>query len=341
MPPARPHNDRFHYTRDDSLDRGEPRPSTSDGRGLNRSINEPREHTPEEKAQQMIREAETSKARIFGAPGNDHDNLIGGGEGPNLQHVPSAMVDESYIVVSGHLDETMINRIGRGEYVDFSRLLPRDRVYQEEDNRMEMCLKNGKAFWVPVHQGQNINGFSRWEQAFRVFANIYCKVNPGRAAEIIEYNHVIHMISSTYVWENVYAYDREFRLHMARNPNRSWGMILQQAWAMRLRDRISNQQYNHFSAGGNDGRGRTNEPCRRFNRGKCNFGTGCQYEHKCSYCFKFGHAAVNCRKALADRGGEGDKGGNHPDRKPGPSNNNNRPGGSGGAQIIAQPTSAK
>ena len=109
----------------------------------------------------------------------------------------------------------------------------------EEEGRMEMFVKNGRTFWMPVNNGVNINNFGHWEQAFRVFSNIYCRANPQRATELIEYNNVIHSISLSYVWDNVYTYDKEFRLHMVRNPRRSWSVILQQAWSLRLRDRLS------------------------------------------------------------------------------------------------------
>ena len=212
-------------------------------------------------------------------------------------------------MVSAHLDEVIADKIGKGEYIDFSKLLPKDRVAAvEEEGRFEMIIKNGKSFWVPVNQGVNISNFSKWEQAFRVYSNIYCKRNPERAAELIEYNHVIHTIASTYTWENVYNYDKEFRLHMARNPQRSWSIILQQAWSLRLRDQgYSGFHNNNGNHGNNQSRNCSNgnEPCRRFNRGKCNFGVNCRYEHRCSYCFKFGHGAVHCRKAIADRGSSG------------------------------------
>ena len=103
-------------------------------------------------------------------------------------------------------------------------------------------------------------------------------------------------------------YDKEFRLHMSRFPQRSWAIILQQAWSMRLKDRVVNR-LNNSSPGGNgysgSSRTRVNDPCRRFNRGRCNFGSSCKYEHRCSYCFKFGHSTLNCRKAQADRNDRG------------------------------------
>ena len=56
--------------------------------------------------------------------------------------------------------------------------------------------------------------------------------------ELIQYNHIIYTASLTYVWGNVYGCDKDFGLHMGRHPKRSWGIILQQAWAMRLKDRL-------------------------------------------------------------------------------------------------------
>ena len=241
----------------------------------------------------MIRNAEKSKARIFAAPGKDYKQIVS----------PTAIVDKGYIVVSAHLDENMIRNISCGEYVDFGKLIPHDRVMDQDDDRYEMIVKNGKTFWVPASNSQSVNigSFSRWEQAYHVFSNIYCKANPSRAAELIEYNHIIHTAALTFVWDNVYMYDKEFRLHMLKFPHRSWAMILQQAWTLRLKDRLS-IGFNHSNnASGVHGQGKISEPCRRFNRGKCNFGTSCKYDHKCSYCFKFGHGAVNCRKAMSDR----------------------------------------
>ena len=57
--------------------------------------------------------------------------------------------------------------------------------------------------------------------------------------------------------------------------------------------------------------GKISEPCRCFNRGKCSFGSNCKCEHHCSYCFKFGHGSVNCRKATADREKNNQRGDNH------------------------------
>ena len=262
------------------------------------------EPTPQERADNLVKEAERAKAKIFNTPGKQFQNV-----NMNKQFVHSMMVDESYMVVGGHLDETTYAKIVAGEYVDFARLIAKDRLVQhEEEDRLELVYKEVKAFWVPSRgNGVVINSFSKWEQAFWVFSNIYTKQHPHRASKLIEYNHIIHTISMQYTWNNIYAYDKDFQLHMARNPDRSWAIILQQAWNMRLVDKIGRSEgayaANQGSNIGHSGEGgsKVSELCHKFNRGKCTHGANCKYEHRCSYSFKFGHQILVCRKASADK----------------------------------------
>ena len=146
-------------------------PQFADGRRGSHRI------TPEERVQEMVRQAEAAKAKLFATPGKD-DNF--------KQFLsPTAVVDEGYFVVGAHLDEAMVEKIGRGEYVDFGKFIPKDRVMAEEDCRLKMVIKNGWTFWSPVGNAVFINSFVKLEQAFQVFSNIYCKANPHRAAELI------------------------------------------------------------------------------------------------------------------------------------------------------------
>ena len=237
---------------------------------------------PEEKVNDFIRDAEKSKARVFATPGKDE----------NFNH-RATFVDENFIAVGAYLEDTLVSKIKRGDYVDFSKLIPKDRILSEEDQRPEMVIRGGRTFYVPVNDSPSITSFQMWEQAFRVYANIYTKENPHHSSELIEYNHIIHTIASNYHWDNVYAYDKEFRIHVSKNPYRNWGMILHQAWALRLRDRIhhnsgqSGHEHNYsgenFRHGqGNGHKSKSSEPCRRYNKGRCPFGADCHYEHKCS-----------------------------------------------------------
>ena len=204
--------------------------------------NEPRRPTHEERTMEQamarIRESEAKKINMFRTPGNEIENSNMGSQGISAtQH--SAVVDENYVSIGSHIENSLKEKIKNGEYVDFARLLPRDRLAPEEP-RLEIVNRGGQTFFVPVDRdsGGGITSFNKWEQAFRIFSNVYLKSNPSRATELIQYNHTIFTASNTYLWENVYQYDRDFRMHLSSFPSRSWAIILQQAWAMHLKDQI-------------------------------------------------------------------------------------------------------
>ena len=265
--------------------------------------------TPEQKAEKLVIDAENAKAHIFPNPGNVANQLTFN----RVSNTPTiAAMDEDYLVIGVHVDDTMQGKIIKGEYIDFGKLLPHDRILSEEDNRLELVIKNGKTYWMPIAETTAINNFSRWEQTFRIYSNIYTRQFPHRSSELIQYNHIIHTIAGIYTWDNVYSYDKEFRLHLSKHPARSWSVILQQAWSMKLCDRINRSDSHAQNSGGgyqgkSDSRQRQHslipEPCKRFNPGKCPFVPKCKYEHQCAYepCGKFGHSILNCRKLLADR----------------------------------------
>ena len=195
------------------------------------------------------------------------------------------------------MDDLTKQKILQFEYVDFSKLLPHDRVLQEEDQRLTIINKGGVSYLVPLGETlSGIHGYGKWDQAFRVYSDIITSRFPSKAQELIQYNHIIHTASQTYVWDNVYMYDKDFRIHISRNPTRSWVIILQQAWAMRLKDRLSGRQVRNYPEDG-----RSKDYCRRFQRGKCHLGASCKFEHQCSICGKFGHGAHICRHRNFDQ----------------------------------------
>ena len=151
----------------------------------------------------------------------------------------SSFIDDEYCVKAAHVDENLCRQIEEGEYVDFNKLLPHDMSGDDED-KLELVYKQGKTYWVSVNSSgfnNQISSFARWEQAFRVYYDIYSRRHPDRSFELIQYNHLINTAALTFTWENVYLYDRDFYRHMARHPKRSWAVIIQQAWTMRLKDR--------------------------------------------------------------------------------------------------------
>ena len=245
-------------------------------------------------AEQMIRNAKTLRAQILATPANTHIAFSNGMnvavtskcrlEMNNFLH--SAMVDEEYLAIRVHVKESLQKKILANEYIDFARLLPRDKLGMEEDNCMEMVKRGGMSFWVPLSDRENsgaLSSFGKWEQAFRVFSNIYNAKYPECATKLIQYSHIIYPASQTYILENVYQYDKEFRLHLSRHPQRSWSIILQQAFNLKLKEKLT---HGHW------------EPCRCYNKEKCTKGARCRYKHRCTIptCGKFRHGTHIRRK---------------------------------------------
>ena len=211
----------------------------------------------------------------------------------------SALVDENYLVIGAHLEKGLIEKIINNEYIDFARLLPKDRATLcDEDHHVEIVNRGGYTYFVPVvdHECSSITSFFKWKQAFRIFSKVYTSRYPNKSAELIQYSHIIFTASQTFIWENVYLYEKELRLHISNYPQHSWSVILQQAWSMYLKDHIKYDYNGSNNKTGNQNQKAKRENCRRFNVGKCTAGKSCRYDHRCDECGKWGHGAHICRK---------------------------------------------
>ena len=287
----------------------EQRPSTSqEGRGYASTEEDttPEKLTQKERAKKLLQQAEEAKAVMCNVPGKNSLTL---GEKPNhvVNHVDvllSMLVDEEYDIVDNHVDDATRGKIVRGEYIDLAKLIPKDRVMVQQDNRMVQVNKDGVSYYEPAYEKESvtITGYNKWEQAFRVFTTIYVQEHPQKAKELMQYSHIIYTASLTYVWDNVYTYDIDFRLHISKNPERTWSIILNKAWNTRLNRKLQegnngngNHSGNHQNGNNNNTNsangGKIRKNCWRYNRGKCTYGFACKFEHKCGVCGKTGHGA--------------------------------------------------
>ena len=114
---------------------------------------ERRETTPGE---EIIREAEASRVRIFTTSGKG-DLLIG-----SVEHRPP-VVDENYLVVGNHVDVNTQEKKKNGEYIDFARLVSKDRIGSDDDHRMELVIRGGQTYFVPVSE-REVSGISNFNK---------------------------------------------------------------------------------------------------------------------------------------------------------------------------------
>ena len=290
------------------------------------------------RAEQAIIEAEKFKAAVATPPGRGtinvnfltgQDNVCTPGHqtgmaevatGGNIQQVGGVgitdavgITDDDFFHLICHIDPALKLKIEKGEYVDLDRLLSKDRTGpwsgdQFDCERLEWVKTENGTFLMPAKRQSKINGFRRWEQAFRVYATIYCGANPHRAREIWQYIFVINTAASAFIWDNVYNYDITFRQLMQFNPGRSWAVTYSHMWNLSMRtplpqkSNFANSSVNNFGNAGSKGSGSAGKRCKSdycwtFNKEqKYKFSNKCKFIERCSYCDASLHGVVNCSK---------------------------------------------
>ena len=158
--------------------------------------------------------------------GNNLDNVL-----PKLNlslpapNLGEGISDDDFFHLICHVDGSLKTKTENGEFVDLDKLLPKDKsnpqAYLSEFERLEWVHSEGNTFLAPAKRQSRINSFRRWEQAFRIYATIYCSKHLQRSREIWQYISVINTAANAYVWDNVYSYDIIFRQLMQFNPSRS------------------------------------------------------------------------------------------------------------------------
>ena len=231
---------RSHYEDDRNRDRNrEPRPETSRFREDRHTDDRddsyrlplpPRRDVVADKTKRIVNEAEAAKARIYEVPGREYYDDSYDNRNRDIyetrSNLSTVQMDENYKLVAAHVDSKLRTQVINHEYVDFSKLLPRSRLGSQPSDQQHQFLQivnlDGAAGFMTMNdKNLAISSYSRWEQAFRVFSDIYSAAFPDRATELIQYNHIIHTAAQSYLWDNVYTYDIEFRKHMQVHPTRN------------------------------------------------------------------------------------------------------------------------
>ena len=206
-------------------------------------------------------------------------------------------MDDEFFHHSAHLDIATIQIIVKGQYVDLAKILPREKILHN-DGRLQMVHKEGAAYLhlLPVTEKNTpqITSLRRWEQAFEIYATIYTEAHPDRAHELFKHMYNIRAASATFIWENVYSYDITFRRLMERHPTRNWGIIYQQGWSIMLKEMLQIPNMGTGSFNKRRQSSKRDQVCWKYNRGHCNHGSNCRFEHKCSGCEKNDHGFNSC-----------------------------------------------
>ena len=119
-------------------------------------------------------------------------------------------------------------RIIKGEYIDFTTLLPKamlsSNVEPDHPGSLTLQMPSGSSEFIvhPTAKGKKITSFSSWMEAWNVYLAIRVDHTPSYAPSLIAYQHIITSASVSYPLQSWLNYDVQFRMLAASNPSLRW-----------------------------------------------------------------------------------------------------------------------
>ena len=119
-------------------------------------------------------------------------------------------------------------RIIKGEYIDFTTLLPKamlsSSVEPDHPGSLTLQLPSGPSDFTvhPTVKGRKVTSFSSWMEAWNVYLAIRVDHTPSCAPSLIAYQRIITSASVSYSLQSWLNYDVQFRMLAASNPSLRW-----------------------------------------------------------------------------------------------------------------------
>lgn len=135
--------------------------------------------------------------------------------------------DGGSVRLVAHLSESLLMKIRRGLYVEFSSLLPVSTIDGRDhpSRRVEISTDDSSdAITVATSQParRKVDDLPSWLEAWTVFAAASTAANPQRALQLWAYQDLILSAARRYRFEAVMEYDRSFRRLAEKEPSVRW-----------------------------------------------------------------------------------------------------------------------
>ena len=173
------------------------------------------------------------------------------------------------------------DRIIRGKYVSFPRLLEKSRATLPQGSK----LPSGQ-------RSRQVHDLASWLEAWNIYLPTRMAHDSSMALELVKYQSIICSMFATFDATSVISYDRLFRHHAAKDPSVRWDSLKEDLFIFQA----SNQKtplpfrkpvFNRLGPQPEQKPGQeTHTPsgveiCRRFNNSRCSLNENCRYAHTC------------------------------------------------------------
>ena len=208
-------------------------------------------------------------------------------------------------------------KIARGEYIDFTTILPKSMFGAQEPQSQTFTLQlnpsGDNLSFQPQTTTKKITSFGAWMEAWNVYLAVRLSLNPSCAPSLVAYQRIITSANSNHPLHAWLGYDVKFRTKAANDPALRWDIRDLDLWLECFPGTAAQPNRwpcthcggtnhypnncpfrpssSHTNGGGqstpSDAQQRTPSSntaiCRDYNRSNC-YRAACKYAHRCDNC---------------------------------------------------------
>ena len=207
------------------------------------------------------------------------------------------------------LDKTIEDKILRGEYIDFSLLLP-DNIYRSQSPALQIRYEDsspgsqGSPLTLVKRKKPVIDSFHKWLDAFTAYMLVIVAAHPRRALELVKYQQIISKAVSKFKGMAWLSYDEQFRRRAAYDLNLPWDKIDLELWTVTFSGlakphcSVCSSPYHPVEDCPDQDPSRKPrrqaQVCFDFNKLSGCQRRSCSFPHNCRRCGSSNHALFNC-----------------------------------------------
>ena len=208
------------------------------------------------------------------------------------------------------LEKGTEDKILRGEYIDFSLLLP-DSLSRPQAPELQLRFDDsgsGPSSRMTMVRKRKpvIDTFHKWLDAYTTYMLVLVTAYPRRSLELLKYQQTISCAATKFKGLSWLTYDEQFRRRAANDLTINWGQVDLELWTVTFSGLAkphcivcSSPYHSHNecpSADPSRQQSRTASVCFRFNRMSGCASSSCQFPHVCRRCHSPSHSILSCPK---------------------------------------------
>ena len=134
------------------------------------------------------------------------------------------------------LDKSLTDKILRGEYIDFTMLLPDSLTRPQTPNiqlRLDDSVPGSSAPLTMVRKRKPvIDTFHKWLDAYTAYMLVIVESYPRRSLELLKYQQIISRAATKFKGLAFLSYDEQFRRRAAYDLTLNWDQVDLELWTV-------------------------------------------------------------------------------------------------------------